>query len=350
MFEHITIDNFRSIRHAALDGLKQINLFYGKNNCGKTSVLEAMFLLTGQSSPFLPITVNNLRGLPVTKESDFSLEFYNMNTANPIKLTAIGENGRSLSISSFNSRDGQVELGQIGLDGANAQVFRYGLQLDFSLDGVPQIFHSRIAVESDSIDKARIEQDSRYHERIPSQFLPSTYLLSLNVGPLWKQVVEQKLDKDVLDMLRIIEPRIVDVQLAGDVVLVDVGLQQRLPINVMGDGIRKCLTLVLIICLNKGGIVFVDEMENGLHFSVLPRLWQSLVKVATRNNTQLFVTTHSQDMLGSLYKALSGSDFMELKEHVAVHKLLRKEDDELIALHYGFDQIGYVLDQNYEIR
>ncbi len=44
-FQQISIRNFRAIASLEIENIKQINLLTGRNNCGKTSVLEAISLL-----------------------------------------------------------------------------------------------------------------------------------------------------------------------------------------------------------------------------------------------------------------------------------------------------------------
>lgn len=53
-FNEIDISSFRGIRQAHIEGLRLVNLFFGKNNCGKSSVLDAVFLISGLSNPKLP--------------------------------------------------------------------------------------------------------------------------------------------------------------------------------------------------------------------------------------------------------------------------------------------------------
>lgn len=53
MFKTIEIEWFRGIKHSKVEGLKQLNLFFGKNNCGKSSLLDAVFLISGLSNPKL---------------------------------------------------------------------------------------------------------------------------------------------------------------------------------------------------------------------------------------------------------------------------------------------------------
>ena len=55
MIKTIEIEHFRGIRHAKIDGLKEVNIFFGKNNCGKSSLLDAIFLISGLSISFTKV-------------------------------------------------------------------------------------------------------------------------------------------------------------------------------------------------------------------------------------------------------------------------------------------------------
>jgi AAA15 family ATPase/GTPase len=70
--------NFRSIAELNLENFKQINLITGRNNCGKTTVLEALFLISGMSNPQLPVTINNFRDLALTSDDNFNFIFHNL--------------------------------------------------------------------------------------------------------------------------------------------------------------------------------------------------------------------------------------------------------------------------------
>lgn len=62
-FSNIEITNFRGIDHLEIGGLAPVNVFVGANNVGKTSVLEAVFVLSGLSNPQMPTRVNYLRSV-----------------------------------------------------------------------------------------------------------------------------------------------------------------------------------------------------------------------------------------------------------------------------------------------
>ena len=75
-YEKLKIENFRGIKSLEIDDLAQVNLFVGKNGCGKTSVLETVFLLTGMSNPTLLVNIESWRGLNINKSSHFRNFFY----------------------------------------------------------------------------------------------------------------------------------------------------------------------------------------------------------------------------------------------------------------------------------
>ena len=47
MFKRLHLSNFRGFENVEIDQLRQINLITGKNNAGKSTLLEAIFLLGG---------------------------------------------------------------------------------------------------------------------------------------------------------------------------------------------------------------------------------------------------------------------------------------------------------------
>lgn len=102
MFSDIIIERFRGIRYANIPELSRVNVFFGKNNCGKSSLLEAIFLVCGQSNPQLPININILRGYRTLHNiNDLSIDFYNLDTTSSIHISAGGEEPRDLEINSL---------------------------------------------------------------------------------------------------------------------------------------------------------------------------------------------------------------------------------------------------------
>ena len=89
MFKSVKINNLRAITKLEIDNLGMINLFVGQNNCGKTTILEAIFFLVGQTNPKLPINVNIFRGLDFFSNEYWCTFFNNMNIGSDIRISAI---------------------------------------------------------------------------------------------------------------------------------------------------------------------------------------------------------------------------------------------------------------------
>lgn len=86
MFENLLVENFKSFPRLELNGLGRVNLFFGRNNCRKTSLLEAVFILSGLSNPQLPYTCNRFRELGQVQ--DISLFFHDLNTDGDIRIAS----------------------------------------------------------------------------------------------------------------------------------------------------------------------------------------------------------------------------------------------------------------------
>lgn len=346
-FRKVHIENFRGILRADVNGLEDVNLFFGKNNCGKSSMLEAMFLLTGQSNPLLPVTVNQLRHYFSLSEQDLNLDFYNLQTSRKISISSEGDENRNLSISVFKEHDVQLTMGNIP-QGFNMASATYGLQMDFYRNGENVKYHSTLRLNTGDESNGKIEADPSYQEAIVAQYLPSSYM-QIPFAQSFVKIVENKQEKDIVAILQNIEPRIRDVQLVGNSLLVDVGLQQRLPMNLMGDGLRKLMAIVLAIYACKGGMLFIDEIDNGFHFSAMPYLWKAVLGTCEITNTQLFVSTHNIDSLKGLVTCLKDAS-MPTTSTVAAFKLIKKDSDEVEAVKYDISQLSYAIEQEMEVR
>ena len=51
MLQSLEIRNYRNLRHLTIKKLGRVNLLLGKNNTGKTSVLEAISILVNKANP-----------------------------------------------------------------------------------------------------------------------------------------------------------------------------------------------------------------------------------------------------------------------------------------------------------
>lgn len=344
MFSKIEIERFRGIASASIDGFRQINLFFGKNNCGKSSLLECLFLASGVSNPLLPIHVNLMRGYNKTRLNDLKLDFYNLDSTYPIHIRLDNDETRDLKINLFEQNRNNISINADDVNIlSNLEEGEYGLNFDFEINGKP--FESQLRFGSANSTDATRNVSSQYVESLRCIYLSPKYDFNASIQGL-KNILQNKDEHFIVEGLKIIEPRVKDFIFTDKEMLVDAGLSKRIPVNMMGDGARKIVSLLTAIYDCKDGALLVDEISNGFHHSVMCNLWKVLINASIRNNTQLFITTHDTDSI----KGLRDAALDKYNDIVAAFKLLKTSDDELKSYHYSLESLDYSINQEIEVR
>jgi hypothetical protein len=144
-----------------------------------------------------------------------------------------------------------------------------------------------------------------------ARFITSSSLSPESVIDLFESVVLTKDEDLVIEALNIIEPSIERIATSGSerlrtdttrggVLVRCRGIDHRIPIGSMGDGIWRMLGIALALVRSGDGILLIDEIDTGLHFTVMADMWRLIYKTAMRLNVQVFATTHSRDCYESL--------------------------------------------------
>mgnify|MGYP002589338118 CR=1 FL=1 len=344
MFDKLVIERFRGIRYASIDGFKQINLFFGKNNCGKSTLLESLFLVSGLSNPLLPLHVNMVRGYGKYSLEDLKLDFYNLDSSQPIHIRVKNNEIRDLNITIFVQNRNTVSLNTENANIlSNIDEGKYGLKLKFKINN--KSFSSFLRFDqSQPNDVNRVSPDN-YNESLRCIYLSPKFDFSGSISGL-QNIIKNKDEHFIVEGLQILEPRVKDFTFTDNEMFVDIGLNKRIPVNMLGDGARKIVALLTTVYDCKDGALLIDEISNGFHYSVMSNLWKVIIHTAIKNNTQLFITTHDIDSI----KGLRNAALDKYSEIVAAFKLLKTSDDELKALHYSLDSIDYSIKQEIEIR
>ena len=175
MFEKVIIERFRGIRYASIEDFKQINLFFGKNNCGKSSLLESLFLASGLSNPLLPVHINIMRGYNKAQLNDLKFEFYNLDSTQPIHIQMVDGEIRDLNISLFEQERSNVsfENDETSIL-SNVEEGKYGLKFDFKIND--ESYVSQLRFESSNPTNATRIVAEHYTETLRCTYLsPKEY-------------------------------------------------------------------------------------------------------------------------------------------------------------------------------
>jgi AAA domain, putative AbiEii toxin, Type IV TA system/AAA ATPase domain len=327
MFKSLSIKNYRTFDRITLHEFNRVNLIAGRNNVGKTALLEALYLLLGEVNASLVLNVNAFRGLNVLKGNLQEIGdwlwpplFHDFRTKELIDIEGAWEDGskRRLQISLVPLASAVVPIGAqagTGTDvSANGLVSR-ALQLEYSPDSDERRV-GRMYIEEKGI---RFEPPA-VSPSIPGFFLPARASPTLEEDARnFGQLEVTKEPYDLLDALRIIEPTLTSLRTipspGGTIIYGDVGLSRMLAFALLGDGFSRLASILVKIANARNGVVLVDEIENGFHHSVLVGVWKVIAKAARQFNAEIFATTHSYECITAAHEAFESSEQYDLRLH-----------------------------------
>ncbi|RYD26552.1 MAG: ATP-binding protein, partial [Verrucomicrobiaceae bacterium] len=148
--------------------------------------------------------------------------------------------------------------------------------------------------------------------RMPCLYLdPFSGRSPSRLGVLWDAIALTNGEKQVVEALRIISPDIEAVSMIGSEngnrsrTVIAKSRQFRAPVSLrtFGDGVNRLFGIILSLVNAAGGVLLVDEIENGLHHSILPEVWRVIFQMADELNVQIFATSHSWDCVDSFQQA-----------------------------------------------
>jgi AAA15 family ATPase/GTPase len=164
----------------------------------------------------------------------------------------------------------------------------------------------------------------------------------------FNEVQIKKQERTVLNILQKIEPALIDLFIGAENILYcDIGLNRRLPINVVGEGLNKLLSIILAIYDASDGIVLIDEIENSLHYSAQEILWESIFEAASAFNVQVFATTHSFENVKAYSAAYDKLN--DKNDNLRLYRIER-EKDRLQLIDIDHEMLKTALESDWEVR
>lgn len=371
----LEIRQFRAFENLRIPRLNRVNLIVGKNNVGKTSLLEALRLYAYQGSPSLiwdllqrrdesrePIRYNvrddEERALAIKEERVLSIKhlFYGRKDIRgliePISIGPINNPSSTLSIS--------VVWGNIRVD-RNGRLVQQQMLLDAELDNVISDNSPHLEIKlGDRVlfvyPLTRGLRDVVYQpeiEELQSIFIYANGLTRAQIGRLWDSISLTDLENEVLSALRIISDKIERLSLVSDqeisrtripVIRVS-GLDGPIPLRSLGEGMNRLFGIALGLVNTRNGVLLIDEVESGLHYSVQLDLWRLIFRLAARLNVQVFATTHSWDCIESFQQAAQ-EDMTQ--EGLLIRLGQRRE--RIVATLYDEKELSVVTREQIEVR
>jgi AAA15 family ATPase/GTPase len=357
MITGLDIKGFKKFVHLSIHQLSRVNLVGGRNNIGKTSLLEAIFLFFDRMNPHMVTNQFARRGvsiLPLEPETLWAPVFFNYEIKHGISISVTyGKITEKMDITyNPNYLPALVRANKAAASGRQLQIKTdqkpmpsYALDIVYKTNGIKGASHLTVGVEGLGLQVEKMKATKMQATIIPSRYISPPNEDAERYGKL--DVAGE--ENDILEFLRIIEPNLKGLSSVtmGNISMVhgDIGLQRKIPVPYMGEGVAKLLSIILAIANTKGGIVLIDEFENGLHYSVMQKVWEGIGKAAKKYDCQVIATTHSYECLDAAYKGFSG----DLKEDFTYLRL-DSSNDETKAKIFDYDMLKVAIESNMEVR
>ena len=379
MIQTLRLQGYRGFESFSLSNLKRVNLLVGKNNCGKTSILEAMNFLVSKGNPIVLTGSAHRRGetglLDVTDSSgsyardvlpDISHLFFGrrMDPGVNLQISSNEDIGR-LVVELLSLPDVEDALSDRAPNGVHqTSLFEdetdsepaLGLRVSGNVpDWLPIFPVTENGLLSYS-GSARLRRfwSSKVHGGPPFEFLTPDSLQPGSMRVMWDKVLAEGREPEVINAMKLLESDIDSIHfLTGESyrrtsggVLVGFGKSsRRIPLGSMGDGMRRLLALSLSLVRTGDGYLLIDEIDTGLHFSVMEEMWKLVVNTALQSNVQIFATTHSYDCIRGLADLVESSP--SLASEVSVQKI---ENTLAEAVSLDAEQVRIAVRQDLEVR
>lgn len=377
MIRELTVENFRAFRTLHLASLGRVNLLVGTNNSGKTSVLEAVSFLASGGDPLELHSSLYRRGEQSSGDDDPSRSsqqeavdvrhvFFGRKIGDHITATisAVAEHGAPVSLGLSTPRVSDDALPE-WRDAVARPRRRSGrgepVAIDVDRSGrMPRFLEvssgrtSTIKVPlllGGGLTEANATVPKRIEAAAPVLFVSTLGLDEDELAKLYDKIVLTPDETLVITALRQVEPgisRIATRQLnygeRGFVVGME-GSVEQVPLGGLGDGVHRMLAIALSLVTARGGYLLIDEIDTGLHHTVMRKMWALVFDTAKRLNIQVFATTHSYDCVHAL-SAIALPDDRASGEVV----LIRVERDNPQGVLFSEQEISHLAEWRIEAR
>lgn len=363
LLSEVRIRGFRGLDDLDVRGMTAVTLVTGRNNVGKTSFLEALFLASAPLNPALTLSVNVPRGLQSlpqldvhvvwawlfaqTKQLDsFSIE--TLRRTGPSTTRAKMDVGMRQSIRSLTLRS----LGdRSGADGGSAIVRESSaVPKQLAVSYASGRTRRKLVVEAhENMFRAVEGEMGDVPGQLVCQYLALDALAGSPSHGSFTRVVNEGRLSTLIAGLRPVEPRLLSIEILGfgstDMLHANLGDGPRIPIVMMGHGFSLAVRVFLAIESVRGGLLLIDEVGAGLHHTALRPFWEAVIPFARQRGVQIIATTHSRECLD----AAAAADAQGPGDDVSLIRIDRDERG-VEAVRYSEAELGEAARRGIEVR
>ncbi|MEE1070014.1 MAG: AAA family ATPase [Paludibacteraceae bacterium] len=298
--QELGIVNYRGLSNVQLKDLSRINIFVGSNNSGKTSILEAIKLLSAPHDMGQIIRIALLRVKASNeakrknlvnyllsifkKERDEELgDVYHINLrallgGNPVSYEVDATLGEA--VDSFGNANSTVAIGSKASDKNGKKTYQ-SVEI---INGTHNVF---TPVEKPLFNATYLHASVSYYQSCVS-------ILSYYI------VHEGK--EDILRILQMFDATIKDISVVGEDIYLHSSVAGSIPLFAYGSGMQKALYLSAALVFCQNSIILIDEIDNAIHVTAFEDVFRWFIKACIQYNVQAFITTHSAEAIDAILR------------------------------------------------
>jgi hypothetical protein len=383
MLQSLKIEGFRGFQNFEMANLGRINLLVGKNNSGKTSILEAIQFLYAQNNIDIFLETISYRGEFAWLENKLAgrtkvFEICHLFPGHEIipskeiiiigsreshqESVTISVKSIPIQLSLFSDKNDDLNNDNI-FDDEEWNKLLLSIRWSQSQKPIELELLANGTLARDSIRRmaslSRISHKIGIDNKIELRFLTPFSLTSSDMAALFDNIVLSPLEDLIIESLKIIEPKIERIASIGSgkyLTSNNLGVRggflikiknhdQPIPIGSLGDGFWRMLGLVLAMVNLENGILLVDEIDSGLHFTVMTDMWKVVWETAKKLNIQVFATTHSRDCWQSLAELITEEKITD--NEITIQRIDKEKSQSVI---FDPEEIVIAATSNLEVR
>jgi len=369
----LQIVNFKCINSLSIGKLGRVTLIAGRNGTGKTTILEAVRIYAnrGRYDSLMELLHEREEFVTsLTKEQeiisipDYDAFFFGRHSKVG-DYFSIGTHLEqdTLCIKIIDSHDLPNALPELFDDVGYENTFK-ALRVNYQGASYVLPWPSKMMDPSTVRSSHHISPSQWRHIASNMSNLPqSMNIVSLGPGlpknemlaRYWDKIALTQEEPIVLDMLRLTGECIERIAVVGDerggnrtgnkIVVKLQNHHQRVSLRSLGDGLTRLFSAGLALTSSRNGFLIIDEVENGVHYSVQYDFWKMILHVAQEYNIQVFATTHSFDCVKAFARATN-----EHQDTAGVLVRLSRKTGKLRAVEYSKEEILIASEQDIEVR
>ena len=309
----IEIEIFKCFDHFKASGFKWVNLIGGKNNIGKTAFMEACYINVHSKS--INAIVKAIHGIKFMRE--------NLNTLSNGRKEA-EEYLEATRCYTSKSNVGKKEFFITEKDAIKEYTFK---------------INGKITTINSKDFTVILENPNN------TEFIDNFGWSDYQIIYAYKSIQTQDKEEVLNTIIRNFDSSIENFKIIGDKPQCKTNGKYQ-DITEFGDGLRHYISIICALYQCKDGYLFIDEIDNGIYYTELDRLWEIILTVSKETNCQVFATTHSKEMIDSFARV---SEKLE-EQDITFTTIIKNREGKLKALTEDYEMLSYSLSQGHEVR